>query len=280
MELTVLLGILLAALVANTVVMVVMLQRARRSRGQATAAARTAAPSSATRPAGFAAIPSGSFGPGGTIGAGSGLGAGALGAAATLGASRRMPAVTDARALLDPAAFHELLAREDGRLQRYHRPATVVVFELDGLAALTERLGADAGERIVAAMADTIRRLARDADHVAALATGRFGVLLPETDEVRAINYVERVRRASELWLESGAISVRLAIGWSGTTGDPSLLDAYQVALDRMYAEARRNARSAPAASGSGSGSGVGSGSAGASVSVLNGPDVEPAIAS
>ena len=61
------------------------------------------------------------------------------------------------------------------------------------------------------------------ADHVARLDPGRFGVLLPETDEVAAINYVERVRRACELWLESGAIALRLAIGWASTTGDPGL---------------------------------------------------------
>ena len=58
------------------------------------------------------------------------------------------------------------------------------------------------------ALADTIRRLARSADHVARLGPGRFAVLLPETDEVAAINYVERVRRACDLWLESGAMAL------------------------------------------------------------------------
>jgi diguanylate cyclase (GGDEF)-like protein len=151
--------------------------------------------------------------------------------------------------LPDGAAFHRLIVQEDGRLRRYHRPATVVVIELDGLERLTETLGPKAAERVVAAMADAIRRLARGADHVARLDAGRFGVLLPETDEIAAINYVERVRRASELWLESGAIAIRLAIGWAGTTGEPSLLDTQQQALERMYAELRREARRAdPAA--------------------------------
>ncbi len=147
--------------------------------------------------------------------------------------------------LLDATAFHRLIVQEDLRLRRYHRPATVVVIELDGLERLTETLGPKAAERVVAAMADAIYRLARGADHVARLESGRFGVLLPETDEIAAINYVERVRRASELWLESGAIAIRLAIGWAGTTGEPTLPDSQQLALERMYAELRRGARRA-----------------------------------
>ncbi len=155
------------------------------------------------------------------------------------------PGVDELTGLMGPGAFTRLVVAEDVRIQRYHRPATVVIFELGGLDRLIDRLGADAADRVVPALADTMRRLARDVDHVARLAPGRFGVLLPETDEVAAINYVERVRRACELWLESGAIALSLAVGWAGTTGDPTLLEAQRVATDRMYVELRREARKA-----------------------------------
>ena len=172
-------------------------------------------------------------------------------AAIEAGAAPEEPAI-DANAgvdeltgLMGPGAFTRLVVAEDIRIQRYHRPATVVILELGGLDRLIDRLGADAADRVVPALADTMRRLARDVDHVARLAPGRFGVLLPETDEVAAINYVERVRRACELWLESGAIALSLAVGWAGTTGDPTLLEAQRVATDRMYVELRREARKA-----------------------------------
>jgi diguanylate cyclase (GGDEF)-like protein len=153
------------------------------------------------------------------------------------------PAGRDAlTGLLDPAAFARLVALEESRVARYHRPATVVVFELDGLDRLGETLGSDAADRVVAAVADSVRRLAREADRSARLAPGRFAVLLAETDEVAAINYVERVRRACELWLEAGAIALRLGAGWAGTSGDPSLTDAQRVAIERLYAELRRGA--------------------------------------
>jgi diguanylate cyclase (GGDEF)-like protein len=145
--------------------------------------------------------------------------------------------------LIDAAGFMRLVAAEDVRLQRYHRPATVVTFELGGLDRMIDRLGPDAADRVLPALADTMRRLARDVDYVARLAPGRFGVLLPETDEIAAINYVERVRRACELWLESGAIALTLAAGWAGSTGDPTMIEAMRLATDRMYVELRRDVR-------------------------------------
>ncbi len=147
--------------------------------------------------------------------------------------------------LLDQSTFMRLVAAENVRIHRYHRPATVVIFELGGLDRLVARLGADAADRVVPALADTMRRLARDVDLVARLAPGRFAILLPETDEVAAINYVERVRRACELWLESGAIALTLAAGWAGTDGDPTLVEAQRLATERMYVELRRDARRA-----------------------------------
>jgi diguanylate cyclase (GGDEF)-like protein len=181
-----------------------------------------------------------------------GAGAGALGVSAVRPA---MPPPSDAATdgltgLLVPAAWARTLADEEARIRRYHRPATIVLIEIEGLDRLTSMLGPSSVERIVPAVADTLRRGAREADHVARLATGRFGVLMPETDEVLAINYVERVRTACDLWLESGAVSLRLAIGWASSTGEGALLDAEALATDRMYAELRRAVRNNPPPSG------------------------------
>lgn len=147
------------------------------------------------------------------------------------------------RPLLDAAAFEAIVAHEDAREERYRRPTTVVVLELDGLDRLIERLGVDAAERIEPDVADTVAKLARRADYVARLGPGRFAVLMPETDEIVAINYVERIRQACDEWLESGAIALRLAIGWASTAGSASVTTAMQVAVDRLHNELRRHAR-------------------------------------
>lgn len=144
--------------------------------------------------------------------------------------------------LLSPTDWNRLIADEDVRHARYKRPATVVVIELDGFDRLVGALGQLAADRVIVAVSDTIRRHARKADHVARLGPSRFGVLLPETDEVAAINYVERVRQASDLWLESGAIALRLAIGWASPVVDSSLTGAQAQAIERMFGEMLRGA--------------------------------------
>lgn len=147
--------------------------------------------------------------------------------------------------MLLPGEWNRMVADEDARILRYGRPATIVLLELDGLDRLVSALGQEAGDRILPAMADTLSRQARGSDHVARLGPGRFGVLLPETSEVEAVNYVERVRQVCELWLESGAIALRLAIGWASPASETSLVDAYVEAQERMFVELRRGARRA-----------------------------------
>jgi diguanylate cyclase (GGDEF)-like protein len=142
-----------------------------------------------------------------------------------------------------PGEWHRLLADEDARIQRYERAATVVLVELDGLDGFVAALGQDAADRVLPAVADTLTRHGRAVDAVARLGPGRFGVLLPETGEVEAVNYVERIRGLCELWLESGAIAMRLAIGWASSAQDRTMADAYSEALERMYVELRRTAR-------------------------------------
>lgn len=142
--------------------------------------------------------------------------------------------------LLSLRDWNWLVADEDTRHARYKRTVTIVVIELDGLDRLVTALGQLAADKVVVAVADTIRRHARKADHVARLSPSRFGLLMPETDEVLAVNYVERVRLACDLWLESGAMSLRLAIGWASPVPNSSLVDAQTQAIERMFLEMHR----------------------------------------
>ncbi len=137
-------------------------------------------------------------------------------------------------------AWERTLADENERYVRYRRPVSVVVAEIDGLSRLVDRFGAEPARRVLPAVGDAMRRLARRTDRVAHVGGGRFMVLLPETDEVAAINYVERVRVACERWLESGAVALRLSIGWASPTAVGEIDTALRAAEERMYAERRR----------------------------------------
>lgn len=209
-----LLTIILVAIVLNLVIAVTVLVVARRDRRRAAEPIEVA---NARRTVAGPPAPNGSSN-------GPGAGRGSL--------------TSDPLTGLDSAAtWNRWLLEEDARLHRYGRPATVVLVEIDGLDRLTDRLGPGAAERIVPPVATTMRRLARQADRVARLGPARFGVLLPETDEVRAINYIERIRDAIDLWLAAGAVSLRLSIGWAEAPGAGSTDLAVQAAEARLNAE-------------------------------------------
>ena len=145
--------------------------------------------------------------------------------------------------LLLPAEWNRILGDEDARVRRYDRPATVVLIELAGFDRLVGALGEGAGNRLIPAVADTLSRHARGADQLARLDVARFGILLPETGEVEAVNYVERIRSACDLWLEASAVALRLAIGWAAPAGGGSLADAVAIAEERLLVELGRGTR-------------------------------------
>lgn len=148
---------------------------------------------------------------------------------------------TDAVTGLDgPSTWAKRLTEENARVQRYGRPATIVLVELAGVDRLAERLGPDAADRLIPPIAMTMRRQARSADSLARLGPTRFAALMPDTDEVKAINYIERVRSACDVWLEAGAVSLRLSIGWAEINANQSVDPAIQAAEQRLNMERHR----------------------------------------
>jgi diguanylate cyclase (GGDEF)-like protein len=137
-------------------------------------------------------------------------------------------------------AWERAMREESARLDRYGRSAAVVVAEVDGLGRLADRFGSEPETRIVRAVGDALRRQARATDRVARVDDASFYVLMPETDEISAINYVERVRAVCDRWLESGAVSLRLSLGWASPQPGGDLGTALHVAHDRLNVERRQ----------------------------------------
>ena len=144
-------------------------------------------------------------------------------------------------ALASPSSWATWLDEEAARRARYDRPATIVLVELAGLDRLADRVGSAAADRLIPPVATTIRRYARASDRLARLEATRFGVLLVETDEVRAINYVERIRSSCDVWLAAGGVSLRLAVGWAELRPDRTVDATVREAEQRMFDDRRRS---------------------------------------
>jgi diguanylate cyclase (GGDEF)-like protein len=102
--------------------------------------------------------------------------------------------------------FHETLAREVARAQRYKRRLALVVFDLDNFKAVNDRIGHLGGDAVLAEVADRIREVVRSADIACRVGGDEFAVILPESSTGDADQLYHRLR---------GAVSSRV-VGQAG----------------------------------------------------------------
>ncbi len=138
-----------------------------------------------------------------------------------------------------PRLWERLIATESARVQRYRRPATIVVVEIAGLERLARLWGPDVAEQMLMVAARTLSREIRSSDHIARIDTQRFAVLLTETTEIEAINFVERARVSCEAELRIASEIVAIAFGWASPPPKRGLPDALALAERRLAAELR-----------------------------------------
>lgn len=120
-----------------------------------------------------------------------------------------------------PSFWKRVLVNEVARASRYRRSLTVVVLEIEGLAAMADTWGEDIGRHAVHQAGECLRRSSRTSDYCARIDGSRFGIVLTETDEIAAINFVERLREAMPVALPREGAGLRLCFGWaSPRTGD------------------------------------------------------------
>ena len=136
-----------------------------------------------------------------------------------------------------PHYWDRLIISESARVRRYKRPATIVLVEIAGLTRLGQLWGKDVAERTLISAARTLSQSIRTSDHIARLEPIRFGILLTETSEIDAINFVERARVSCERDLRVASEVVGVAFGWASPPKGNDLADAVAVATTRLVAE-------------------------------------------
>jgi len=90
--------------------------------------------------------------------------------------------------------FRETLDREYHRALRYDRQLSLVVFEVDGLAALRERHGAVAVDAVLPHVAASLRGKLRQHDIFGRTGEAAFAILLPEIGREGALKAAEKAR--------------------------------------------------------------------------------------
>jgi diguanylate cyclase (GGDEF)-like protein len=93
-------------------------------------------------------------------------------------------------------AFDEELARSIARGERYSRPLSLVMFDIDGFKSFNDRHGHAAGDAALTAVADALRATVRLPDTAFRWGGDEFFVVLPETAPAGARAMIDRVYSA------------------------------------------------------------------------------------
>jgi diguanylate cyclase (GGDEF)-like protein len=114
--------------------------------------------------------------------------------------------------------FHETLAREVSRAQRYDRSLALIVFDLDDFKAINDRIGHLAGDAVLADAAERVRDSVRSADIACRVGGDEFAVILPESTLMDADQLYRRIQQSvssrpigqeGRLFLSAGVTDMR-----------------------------------------------------------------------
>lgn len=116
--------------------------------------------------------------------------------------------VAEARAKLEQLSMHDELTglynyrylhprmtEEFKRAERYHDPLACLVIDIDRLQSHNDAGGRAHGDRVIVAVADSLRKSVREVDVVARFGGDEFLVLLPSTHFAGSVTVAERIWR-------------------------------------------------------------------------------------
>jgi diguanylate cyclase (GGDEF)-like protein len=150
----------------------------------------------------------------------------------------------EARALADLDAltslhnrryFHETLAREVARAQRYGRRLSLIVFDLDDFKAINDRVGHLAGDAVLAEAAERLLSVVRSADIACRVGGDEFAVVLPESNVEEAELLAGRIARAINARPITAAGTVELSAGVAELRPSDRPTDLFERADEALY---------------------------------------------
>ena len=115
--------------------------------------------------------------------------------------------------------FRQLLQSELSRAQRYNRPLSLILSDIDHFKTINDTHGHLTGDRVIKALASKLKLETRDSDHVARYGGEEFAVILTETVVENAEILAERLRskiEAMKITYGGKTISTTMSFGIAG----------------------------------------------------------------
>ncbi|MHB1233543.1 MAG: GGDEF domain-containing protein [Burkholderiales bacterium] len=147
--------------------------------------------------------------------------------------------------LYNHRTFYTLLSDELARLQRFKRPVSLLMLDIDRFKRVNDTYGHQAGDAVIRDMSELISQQLRTIDRVCRYGGEEIAVILPEIDPDAAANIAERLRASVETHLfEVGAtVRITISIGVASSPTDGGSADTLVAAADAALYVAKRSGR-------------------------------------
>lgn len=156
---------------------------------------------------------------------------------------RMLASIDPLTGIYNRTQFEEMARAELARCQRYMRPLSVLVLDIDHFKDINDRLGHEVGDWILKMMAKTLGLAKREVDVVARVGADEFAFLLPETTKDSAAEFAERVCALirKNAWSIAGhQLQLTASIGVANATIRMSGIEALLRAADNALREAKQ----------------------------------------
>jgi diguanylate cyclase (GGDEF)-like protein len=148
--------------------------------------------------------------------------------------------------LVNRRHFMTLAAAEWSRFQRYFRPLSVLMIDVDHFKSVNDRYGHAVGDQALISVANACKEGKRSSDMVGRIGGEEFAMLLPETDLYQARIVADRVCKAvaaSSLRANAVHFNVTASVGFAAATVSMPGFEALLNAADQARYQAKDQGR-------------------------------------
>jgi diguanylate cyclase (GGDEF)-like protein len=157
-----------------------------------------------------------------------------------------LAAIDPLTGLYNRRQFETLARAELARCQRYVRPCSFLMIDVDHFKVVNDTFGHQMGDWVLKMVANTLTAARRDADVVARFGGEEFVIMLPETTRDAAVMVAERIRStvaASALAVGDSRLSLTISVGVGETMAGLPGVEAVLRDADQALYDAKANGR-------------------------------------
>jgi diguanylate cyclase (GGDEF)-like protein len=139
--------------------------------------------------------------------------------------------------------FFEITNYEIERARRYKHPFTVAYFDLDNFKEVNDQFGHSIGDVLLVHVAEIVKKNIRPTDVIARLGGDEFAILLPETEEAPAKEFLGRLHEQLLAKMNKEGWPITFSIGEITFNSPPSSADEVLHMTDSLMYEAKKSGK-------------------------------------